>query len=159
MRDTAAVHSTVVKYDANTVDDIIPIRRKNCKIFMGSPDKKFVKICCHAAGKGVDWKKRPGGMKMAVELWQMLGFYLACVNLAAFGAMWADKRRARRGRWRLSEKTLFLFPVLGGALGGLLGMQVFRHKTRHWYFRWGFVLLAILQLAGMVWLVRNQWSA
>ena len=96
---------------------------------------------------------------MAVELWQMLGFYLACVNLAAFGAMWADKRRARRGRWRLSEKTLFLFPVLGGALGGLLGMQVFHHKTRHWYFRWGFVLLAILQLAGMVWLVRNQWSA
>ena len=96
---------------------------------------------------------------MSVSLWQLLVLYLLAANLAAFALMGADKRRARRGSWRLSEKALFLFPVLGGALGGLLGMQVFHHKTRHWYFRWGFVLLAILQLAGMVWLVRNQWPA
>ena len=54
---------------------------------------------------------------------QVLAGYLAAVNLAAFLLMGADKRRARRGGWRVSEKTLFLFPALGGALGGLLGMK------------------------------------
>ena len=86
---------------------------------------------------------------MDKALWQMLGLYLLAVNLAAFGMMGADKGRARRGGWRISEKALFLFPVLGGALGGLLGMRIFRHKTKHWYFRWGFLLLLILQLAGL----------
>ena len=89
---------------------------------------------------------------MSVSLWQLLGLYLLAANLAAFALMGADKRRARRGRWRLSEKALFLFPVLGGALGGLLGMRAFHHKTRHWYFRWGFALLMALQLAGLIWL-------
>ena len=89
---------------------------------------------------------------MSVSLWQLLGLYLLAANLAAFALMGADQRRARRGRWRLSEKALFLFPVLGGALGGLLGMRAFHHKTRHWYFRWGFALLLALQLAGLIWL-------
>ena len=81
---------------------------------------------------------------MAKELWQMLGLYLALVNAAAFCLMGLDKARAKRGQWRISEKKLFLPAVLGGALGGVLGMRVFHHKTRHWYFRWGFpVLLAV----------------
>ena len=91
---------------------------------------------------------------MSKELWQMLGIYLIAINLAAFLVMGADKRRARKERWRISEKALFLAPVLGGALGGLLGMRVFHHKTKHWYFRWGFsTLLAIwaVLLALLVW--------
>ena len=47
----------------------------------------------------------------------------------------------------MPEKTLFLLALLGGACGGWLGMRVFRHKTKHWYFVWGFPLLALLQLA------------
>lgn len=90
---------------------------------------------------------------MATELWQLLGLYLLAVNLAAFILMGVDKRKAKKEVWRIKEKTLFLFPVLGGALGGLLGMRVFHHKTRHWYFRWGFPLLLILQLALGGWLV------
>lgn len=90
---------------------------------------------------------------MAKELWQLLGLYLLTVNAAAFCLMAADKRRARRGTWRVSEKTLFLPAVLGGALGGLLGMRVLHHKTRHWYFRFGFPLLLLLQLALGVWLI------
>ncbi|MCI9157170.1 MAG: DUF1294 domain-containing protein [Lawsonibacter sp.] len=74
--------------------------------------------------------------------------YLLAVNLAAFALMGMDKRRARKGAWRISEKALFLPALLGGALGGTLGMRVFRHKTRHWYFRFGFPLLLLLQLAG-----------
>ena len=69
---------------------------------------------------------------MAEELWQLLGLYLLAVNVAAFLLMGADKGRARRGVWRVPERSLFLPALLGGALGGVLGMQVFRHKTRHW---------------------------
>ena len=86
------------------------------------------------------------------ELWQAAAGYLAAVNLAAFALMGLDKRRARRGAWRISEKALFLPAVLGGALGGLVGMRVFHHKTKHWYFRFGMPALLIVQviLAGWI---------
>ena len=87
------------------------------------------------------------------ELWQAAAGYLAAVNLAAFALMGLDKRRARRGAWRISEKALFLPAVLGGALGGLLGMRVFHHKTKHWYFVWGVPAILLAQLALAVWLL------
>jgi uncharacterized membrane protein YsdA (DUF1294 family) len=85
-----------------------------------------------------------------MPLW---AWYLLSVNLLALALMGIDKRRARRNQWRISEKALFLFPLLGGALGGLVGMHLFHHKTRHWYFRWGFPLLLAVQilLAGWLW--------
>lgn len=89
---------------------------------------------------------------MKKELCQLLGLYLVAVNLAAFVLMGADKRRAKRGAWRISERALFLPALLGGALGGTLGMRVFRHKTKHWYFRWGLPLLLILQAGLLAWL-------
>ena len=66
-----------------------------------------------------------------------------------------EKRRAVGKKWRISEKTLFLPAVLGGALGGLLGMRFFHHKTRHWYFRWGFPLLLVVQLLLVVLALRQ----
>lgn len=83
---------------------------------------------------------------MPIELWQLLGLWILLADLASFILMGVDKRRARRGRWRISEKALFLPAVLGGALGGVLGMRVFHHKTKHWYFKYGMPLLLILQL-------------
>ena len=123
-------------------------------------------LCClrkgKTAGSGQKWlvKARAGeytGRRQEVgrvsrELWQLIGLYLAVVNLWSFCAMGADKRRAKKGAWRLPEKALFLPAVLFGALGGLLGMKVFHHKTKHWYFRWGFPLLLVLQLAALGWL-------
>ena len=83
---------------------------------------------------------------MSKELWQLLGLYLLCVNLSAFFLMGTDKRRAKKDRWRISEKTLFLPVVLGGGLGGILGMKVFHHKTKHWYFRLGFPAIFFAEL-------------
>ena len=92
---------------------------------------------------------------MSGTIWRLLGLYLLSVNVTAFALMGVDKRRARRGQWRVPERTLFLPALLGGALGGTLGMRTFRHKTRHWYFRFGFPLLLVLQLLGLGWLARQ----
>lgn len=77
--------------------------------------------------------------------------YLGVVNLASFLVYGADKRRARKGQWRIPERTLFLLPLLGGSAGGILGMRVFHHKTKHWYFRWGLPVILLLQTAAAVW--------
>lgn len=59
------------------------------------------------------------------------------INLIGFYIMGVDKKRAIRGAWRISEASLFLTALLGGSLGCTLGMRYFRHKTRHWYFKFG----------------------
>lgn len=82
-----------------------------------------------------------------------LAVWLIAINLVTFAVYGADKRRARRGAWRVPEKTLFLLPLLGGSVGALLGMRVFRHKTRHWYFVWGVPAILLAQLALAVWLL------
>lgn len=79
-------------------------------------------------------------------------YYLAAINLAAFFLMWLDKRRARRkGARRVRERTLFLSALLGGSVGAIAGMWLFRHKTKHWYFVWGMPAILILQLV-LAWL-------
>lgn len=82
-----------------------------------------------------------------------LAVWLIAINLVTFAVYGADKRRARRGAWRVPEKTLFLLPLLGGSVGALLGMRVFRHKTKHWYFVWGIPLILLAQAALAVWLL------
>jgi len=82
--------------------------------------------------------------------------WLLLWSVILFVIMGADKRRARRAAFRVPEKTLFLLALLGGAPGGLAGMELFRHKTRHWTFVWGFRILTLLQLAGLLWLLSGQ---
>lgn len=77
---------------------------------------------------------------------RLILLYFGTVNLLAFLLMGVDKYRAVRGKWRIPEAQLFLFPLLGGGPGGLLGMQVFRHKRRKPLFRWGFLVLAALEV-------------
>lgn len=83
---------------------------------------------------------------------QLLLIYLLCVNGAGFLLMGLDKRRAKRGQWRIPEKTLFLPPLLGGTPGAIAGMHIFHHKTKHWYFRFGLPALLVLQLGAVGWL-------
>lgn len=75
------------------------------------------------------------------------GIYLVCINVVAFALMGIDKRRAKKGAWRIAERTLFLPVVLLGSIGGTAGMFVFHHKTRHWYFRYGFPAMLVVQVA------------
>lgn len=86
------------------------------------------------------------------EHWAVAALLFCFTSAIDFALMGVDKWKARRGDWRIPEATLWAFALLGGALGGTLGMQVFRHKTRHWYFRFGFPLLTVLELAGLLWL-------
>ena len=72
---------------------------------------------------------------------------LIVMNLLAFALMGIDKMKAKRGAWRIPEKTLFLVTALFGGLGGTLGMSFFRHKTKHWYFKLGFPALLVVQIA------------
>ena len=71
---------------------------------------------------------------------------LIVMNLLAFALMGIDKMKAKRGSWRVPEKTLFLVTALFGGLGGTLGMHFFRHKTKHWYFKLGFPALLVIQI-------------
>ena len=76
--------------------------------------------------------------------------YLILANLAALLLMGLDKSRARRHRWRIPERTLFLSAVLGGSAGSIAGMWLFRHKTRHWYFVLGMPAILALQVAAFL---------
>ena len=82
----------------------------------------------------------------------ILALWMLVMSALLFFMMGADKRFARREIRRVPEKKLFLFALLGGAVGGLLGMYAFRHKTKHWYFVVGFWALAVLQLGALGWL-------
>ena len=60
-----------------------------------------------------------------------------------------DKWKAKQGSWRISEATLLMLAVIGGTIGALLGMQVWRHKTMHKKFKYGLPLILLAQIALM----------
>ena len=72
--------------------------------------------------------------------------YLIAINLIAFLTMWVDKKKAKKGAWRISEKALFILVILGGGIGGIAGMYTFRHKTQKPLFFIGFPLILILEI-------------
>ena len=90
---------------------------------------------------------------MNVAVRAVLLVWLAGVNVVTFILYGVDKSRAKKGRWRIPEKTLLLLPLLGGSIGALAGMRVFHHKTKHWYFVWGVPAILLAQLALAVWLL------
>ncbi len=72
--------------------------------------------------------------------------YLIVINILTFLMMWWDKHEAKLGDWRVSEKFLFLLVLLGGGIGGIAGMYAFRHKTKKWYFKFGFPIILIIEI-------------
>ena len=83
---------------------------------------------------------------------QILCAYLLLINLILFAVMGIDKYKARNGLWRIPEKTLFGLAAVGGSIGGILGMKVFRHKTKHNSFKFGFPAILLLQLLAIGWI-------
>ncbi len=72
--------------------------------------------------------------------------YVAIVNLVSLIVMGIDKRKARKRAFRIPESTLFVLAIIGGSLGSIIGMHLFRHKTRHWYFLYGMPVILALQV-------------
>ena len=72
---------------------------------------------------------------------KLLLYYLLIINAAGFLLMLVDKWKARKNRWRVRESTLLLIAALGGSVGSLAGMYLFRHKTRHLKFTLGIPLI------------------
>ena len=77
---------------------------------------------------------------------QIIACYLIIMNIVGFFFMGIDKWRAKKHAWRISEATLLLVAVLGGAAGSLLGMHLFHHKTRHWYFLYGSPAMLVVHI-------------
>lgn len=77
--------------------------------------------------------------------------YLLLINLFGFFIMWLDKRKAKKGSWRIPEKTLFIVTALGGGIGTIIGMYTFRHKTQKLNFVIGFPFITILEIIGVIW--------
>lgn len=87
---------------------------------------------------------------MAVMFDLIFTVYLLIINGTAFAVMGMDKWKARRGKWRIPEKTLFMLAFLGGSVGSLAGMYGFRHKTKHRKFTVGMPVIFVLWLAAIV---------
>lgn len=78
--------------------------------------------------------------------------YIAIMSIAGILSMLIDKRKAIKGKWRVPEKTLFLISLIGGSIGSLAGMYLFRHKTKHWYFVVFMPAILILHIAFVIFL-------
>ena len=80
---------------------------------------------------------------------QLIVLYLLIINAVSFLLMLADKRKAQKNLWRIPEKTLFTAAIFGGSVGSLLGMYMFRHKTKHLHFTLGMPAILLLQIAAI----------
>jgi uncharacterized membrane protein YsdA (DUF1294 family) len=76
-----------------------------------------------------------------------IALLLLVLNVVTFCVYGIDKWKARHHRWRISEATLLVLAAVGGSVGALLGMQVFRHKTQHLKFKYGVPAILLLQIA------------
>ena len=74
---------------------------------------------------------------------------LAAVSIVAFFFYGIDKHRARKGEWRIQEALLLGLGFCGGSVGSLLGMKLFHHKTKHWYF-WAVNILGLIWQLGLL---------
>ena len=80
---------------------------------------------------------------------QIVFLYMAVVSVVGFIAMGIDKSKAKRGAWRIPEKTLLGMAFLGGGAGVWLGMELFRHKTKHLHFKIGVPVITLLEFAAV----------
>ena len=73
-------------------------------------------------------------------------YYMLLINALTFFLYGIDKFKAIKSKWRIPEKTLISVAVIGGSIGALAGMMLFRHKTLHKKFTFGIPLILLLQI-------------
>lgn len=78
--------------------------------------------------------------------------YLIIINITTFITYGADKRKAKKDKWRIQEKTLIFLAILGGSIGAFAGMKAFHHKTRHKKFTIGIPVIFFLQVVLILYL-------
>lgn len=76
--------------------------------------------------------------------------YFVIINILGFLIMYIDKQKAKKGKWRIPEKTLFIITALGGGIGTIAGMYIFRHKTQKIAFVIGFPAITILEIVAII---------
>ena len=81
---------------------------------------------------------------------QNIIIYLIIINIIGFLVMYIDKQKAKKGKWRIPEKTIFIITVLGGGIGTISGMYAFRHKTQKLHFTIGLPTITILEIIGVI---------
>ena len=81
-----------------------------------------------------------------IEMTEALLYYLIVINVVTFLVYGLDKWKAKQGSWRISEATLLILAAIGGSIGALLGMNVWRLKTMHKKFKYGLPLILIIQI-------------
>ena len=81
---------------------------------------------------------------------QNIIIYLIIINIIGFLVMYMDKQKAKKGKWRIPEKTIFIITVLGGGIGTISGMYAFRHKTQKLHFTIGLPTITILEIIGVI---------
>ena len=86
-------------------------------------------------------------------LYRILLVYLLLVNAAGFLLMLVDKIKAKRNLWRIPEATLISVAAIGGSIGAIAGMNLFRHKTKHAKFYIGLPVILTLQIILVCFLV------
>ena len=84
---------------------------------------------------------------------QNIIIYFVCINIIGFLAMWIDKRKAQKRAWRISEQALFYITLLGGGIGTITGMYMFRHKTKKLRFTIGLPVILISEIILVVYVV------
>ncbi len=81
--------------------------------------------------------------------------YLIIINIVTFAVYGIDKIKAKKGAWRIPEKSLLLLAFIGGSLGAAAGMRFWRHKTLHPQFKWGVPLILLFHLALIAYLAKG----
>lgn len=81
---------------------------------------------------------------------QNIIIYFVIINIIGFLIMYIDKQKAKKGKWRIPEKTIFIVTALGGGIGTVSGMYAFRHKTQKINFVIGLPLITIVEIAAII---------
>ena len=82
---------------------------------------------------------------------RLILYYICAINLITFLLYGIDKIKSKRGAWRIPEAKLLLLAAIGGSVGAIIGMHLFRHKTLHKKFKYGLPLILLIQVVLVVW--------